>query len=55
MLAQWAPYLHERCARRRNGSAPLCTNAHELLTHIDTPLFVRENLFDVAKACAPLR
>ena len=43
------PYLHEGCARQRNRSLPLCTNAHVLLGHIGTPLFIRENLFDVAK------
>ena len=49
MHTEWAPYLHEGCAARTNRSVALCTNAHILLAHISTPLFVRENLFDVAK------
>ena len=50
MLREWQPYLHTSCAAANtNHSVAICTNAHRLLPYITTPLFLRENLFDVAK------
>lgn len=49
MHAEWAPFTPRECAAANNGSAALCSNAHVLLRHLRTPLFIRENLFDVAK------
>lgn len=49
MLAEWQPYVHAGCAAAHGASVALCTNAHAVLPHIRVPLFVRENLFDIAK------
>ena len=53
MHAEWRPFLHAGCAAAQGGSAAAvvarCTNAHELLRHVHTPLYVRENVFDSAK------
>lgn len=49
MHDEWQPFLHQGCAGRHNGSIAVCSNAHRLLEHIEAPLFLRENLFDVAK------
>ena len=49
MLNEWKPYLHTGCAAAHNSSVAVCSNAHRLLRHIKAPLFLRENLFDIAK------
>jgi len=48
-IPEWAPYIDEGCAKATGGDMAACTDAHLALPHIQTPLFLRENLFDTAK------
>ena len=49
MHSEWRPFLHAGCAAAHNSSVAYCSNAHRVLEYVHAPLFLRENLYDVAK------
>ena len=49
-LTAWEPYIDGKCTEAYGEFAiAACTDAHLALPYIQTPLFLRENLFDTAK------